>query len=147
MIHAARSSGAAGRLLPGYRDALGNDHVIGDDTKRAFLRAMKIAVDSAGGIDDGLRRLDEDPGCAWPLPCMCVARGAGPRCTLPVTLSETQGQSWLAWRLDNEEGEMPQGPGASRRTAARRRPRPRRHVDGAAQSRIALRASRRVVTG
>ena len=35
---------AAG-ILPNYRDALGHDHTISPDTKRALLRAMKIAID------------------------------------------------------------------------------------------------------
>lgn len=74
-----RLATAAG-LAPDWWDVDGNNHRVGDDTKRALLKAMRLPAGSTGEARDSLFRLMSERALA-PLPLATVAK-AGAAITL-----------------------------------------------------------------
>lgn len=96
-------------ILPGYRDALGHDHVIGDRTKTALLRAMHIEADSPEAIEASLRRLENEPWLRMTDPVSVVRVKRGARYTAAIALPADLASSAVEWRFEMEHGEHRSG--------------------------------------
>lgn len=91
-------------ILPGYRDALGQDHVSGDHTKVALLRAMHIDADSPDAIQASLRRSENEPWLRMTDPVAVVRVKRGARYTAAIALPADFASSAVEWRFEMEDG-------------------------------------------
>lgn len=96
-------------IQPGYRDALGDKHVVSDETKVALLRAMQIPADSPDAIDDTLLRLDTEPWQRMTDAMLLVHARRGARATTTVTLPADRAQAEMTWVLELESGKRRKG--------------------------------------
>ncbi len=103
-----RLAGMAG-ILPGYRDALGQDHVIADRTKIALLRAMHIDAGSPEAIQASLRRLEDEPWRRMVEPVCVVRVKRGARYTAALALPADFASSAVQWQFEMEDGERRSG--------------------------------------
>jgi (1->4)-alpha-D-glucan 1-alpha-D-glucosylmutase len=94
-------------IEPSYRDYFGHETVVGEDTKRAFLRALGYPVDSPDAIHAAVVGVEEGP---WrrALEPVTVAL-AGTPLRVSVTLPTTDGARELAWRIVQEDGPTQRG--------------------------------------
>ena len=96
-------------IQPGYRDALGDTHVITDETKVALLRAMNIAADSADAIEATLHRVDREPWLRMVDPVMLIRAKRGARAEVSVTLPVDRAQAGINWVLHLDNGRRRRG--------------------------------------
>jgi (1->4)-alpha-D-glucan 1-alpha-D-glucosylmutase len=86
----------------GYTDALGKDHVIGDRTKIALLRAMHIEADSPDAIQASLQRLENEPWLRMTDAVSVVRVKRGARYTAAIALpADAMG---VEWQFEMEDG-------------------------------------------
>lgn len=100
---------AAAGILPGYQDALGGEHHLGEDTAHALLRAMGFETDSPSAIEHSLHLLDEK---TWgrllePVTVLRGAAAAAPR--IRIALPAARAGDRLDWLFAAETGEARDG--------------------------------------
>lgn len=96
-------------IQPDYRDALGDVHVVSDQTKVALLRAMQIPADSPDAIADSLRRLDTQSWRRMTDAVTLVRAKRGARAVISVTLPADRAKAQMAWVLELENGKRQKG--------------------------------------
>lgn len=96
-------------IQPGYRDALGDVHVVSDQTKVALLRAMQIPADSPDAIADSLRRFDTQSWRRMTDAMTLVRAQHDARAAISVTLPADRAKAEISWVLELENGKQRQG--------------------------------------
>jgi glycogen operon protein len=90
-------------IVPEHRDANGHDHVVGPETKRALLAAMRLSADSPAAIRDSLKGLESAP---WhsPMPPFIVVEARRPL-AIDVIVDSADAAVPLALDLALEDGQ------------------------------------------
>ncbi|HVZ02804.1 MAG TPA: glycogen debranching protein GlgX [Dongiaceae bacterium] len=89
-------------IEPQHRDATGRDHIVGPETKRALLAAMRVPAGSAAEIRASLSALAEDPWRATLAPV--IRARAGRRLEIEVVVDQSAAGDRLEAVLAGEDG-------------------------------------------
>ncbi len=102
--HLARAAG----IEDGWWDFFGQWRVVPPETKRAFLRAMRFAVESEAEIQASLHELETRPWRRWVEPVAILDEHAPPPDIVLSLPAATEGQL-LDWVLEEETGALNAG--------------------------------------
>jgi 4-alpha-glucanotransferase len=92
----------------GWIDFFGKQRLVSDDTKRVFLSAMGLAVDSDDAVARTLSALETEPWRSR-LPSVVVASADQGAPSVTVTLPKGLENAALTWSLREENGTLHQG--------------------------------------
>jgi len=90
-------------IEPQHRDATGRDHVVGPETKRALLAAMRVPAANGAEIRESLAALTDDPWRTALPQVMRIPAGEAP--TVDVIVDQTAAGTRLEAVLELEDGQ------------------------------------------